>query len=181
MPGICRIFFGLPSSGKGYTAQNRDWSGFYGSSKYTKIANEDLDYNFLTYSEIGYNLVIIWNPAWIEDEAGLNAMISDAQDNGYSIEKEYFSNDTTQSSCNAYSRWAKKGDTKYYEYINEFITTKSRTYDELIISASASLGFEDGGGINTTPVVPLDKGSCKGGAGELFPGDGIICGLRGCG
>lgn len=170
MPGtrICRVLLGLPSSGKRYTAENRDWDGFYGQSKYTKIANNDLDYDFPLYWSQGYELVLIWNPAWVRDTENFNEMVSSAQSAGFVVEKEYFRNDTAQASCNAYNRWARKGDSKYYEFINNWINESTRDYDQVLISASASLGFEDGGGIPTTEVVPLGKDACKGGGGDEF-------------
>lgn len=165
MPRVCRVLLGLPSSGKKYTAENRNWNEFYGESKTTKIANNDYDYDFPLYWEQGYNLVLIWNPAWIRDQENFNAMINSATSAGFSVEKEYFANDVTTASCNAYTKHARKGDTKYYEFIDRWIRDTSEPYDSILYKLSA--GFE-GPAIATTELVILAKDGCKGGGGDVI-------------
>lgn len=173
---ICRLFMGLPSSGKRYKAEHTDWAAYYGVEPYqVKIANNDNDYNFATYSSQGYLVVLIWNPAWIADSQGLSDMVYDAEINGgYTIEKEYFENDTVQTKCNAYTRWGQKlgGDSKYYQFLSDFIDTYTRDYEIHIKSIEYSAPIEDFGVpviASLTPIERLDKEGCKGGGGDFFP------------
>lgn len=162
MPRICKLLMGLPSSGKRLIAQTREWASIYGiSANEIKIANDDYDYDFSLYNAQGKSLVIIWNPAWIYDSEGLNDMFTDATNNGYTIEKEHFENDTVQTKCNAYIKYGSKGKESgnfaYYEFISKFIDNFSIDYEKYL-RKNIFIGVNQ-----LTAVQILDKGACKGG------------------
>ena len=186
---LCKLIFGLPSSGKRYRAEKDLWLQYEGFRRH--IANNDLEYNFDTYNRNDYEVVFIWNPSWIYDSATLQDMLNDASINGYTIEKEFFDNDTVTTTCNAYNRWVEKArDLKYYEFINKFITDYSRDYQFKLEQESKAKGdaeclegrcyepvfvtvpvyslaayAEPIEGID--PILQPVEGGCKGGGGEL--------------
>lgn len=127
---ICILLWGLPSSGKRRHAQkllNSVYSGFV-----TKIANDDLDYDFDLYNKTNKEVVFIWNPAWLRDKENYQLFYNNATEFMYSISTIYFQNDGITSTCNAYSRYAQKGDVNYYKFIEKFIAEYSGDYEMIL-------------------------------------------------